>query len=204
MRMKILLATFLLALLAVASGAAPPDSGDHPRRGFMGWDRISQFDEDGDGAVSREELERGMDLFGRLDTNGDGVLTEADFEGRPRMRERSAMRMHRPPGFFLFAADADRDGEITQEEWSAFLAEVDTDGDGIVDNLPFGPRHPPEGAESDRPPRVPPFLDEDGDGQLETSDLQAVFAEHDKNGDGALTQDELPPRRHRGPGGLGG
>lgn len=199
MRFKVLLAALLLALLASVSLAAAPDEGFHPRRGFLGWDHVSQFDEDGDGTVSREELERGFDLFSRLDTNGDGVLTEDDFAGRGGMRERSAMRMHRPFGFFLFAADADRDGEITQEEWSGFLAETDTDGDGVVDNLPFGPRHPPEEAVGDRISRLQEILDQDGDGQLETSDLQAIFAEHDANGDGALTQDELPRPPHHGP-----
>ncbi len=211
MRFQILFATLFLTLLAVAAAAQPPAGGPpdgmggmRHQRGLMGWERISQFDEDGDGVVSRGELERGFDLFARLDSDGDGVLTEADFAGRGRTRERSLRMRGAAGGRFLLAADADNNGEITQGEWLEFLAQADSDGDGVVDNLPFGHRQPPEGASQDTIGRFQQLLDRDGNGQLETSDLEAIFAEHDKNGDGTLTHDELRRRRQRGPGGGAG
>ena len=114
-----------------------------------------------------------------------------------RMRERGARMRGAGGGHFFFVADGDKDGELTQSEWADFLAQADSDGDGVVDNLPFGDRRPPEGAPRHR---MGQLLDRDGDGELQTSELEAFFAEHDTNGDGALTRDEVWRHRPGGPG----
>jgi Ca2+-binding EF-hand superfamily protein len=48
--------------------------------------RLKQLDKDGNGAISREEWPRQPKAFDRLDTNKDGVLTEAELS--PLIRRR--------------------------------------------------------------------------------------------------------------------
>ncbi|MGK7864835.1 EF-hand domain-containing protein [Falsiroseomonas sp. E2-1-a4] len=79
---------------------------DRDRSGFVTWDE----------ARPQREAEHG-----RLDRNGDGVLTPDEFEDRA----------------LPFAAfDADRDGRVTSAEYLAkhqeMFAGSDTDGDGRI------------------------------------------------------------------------
>jgi Ca2+-binding EF-hand superfamily protein len=95
------------------------------------------------------------------------------------------------------AADADRSRDVTADEWAAFLATVDADGNGIVDldalraALPAPPVAPPEGV--DVSAILVRLFDADRDGTVEIDDLNALFASLDRNGDGALNSDDLPP-----------
>lgn len=183
----------MAALVAVELQAQPPIGP-----GGM-WDHFSsRFDENQDGQVTRDEFERNVDRFAMLDRNGDGVLTEDDFQGGPE----------RHGGMIARMADADRNREVTPDEWQTFLAAVDPDGDGVIRDEEleafFASRRP---ADAPTPPvqdRKPPregWLDRDEDGVLEIDDLNAIFAELDANGDQTLASDELPRfpgRGHRG------
>jgi hypothetical protein len=79
---------FLLLLAASAFGqeAAPKSP----------WELLStNHDKNKDGKVTEAEYGRGEERFKRLDQNGDGVLTAADFEGvggGPRRGQRPAGR----------------------------------------------------------------------------------------------------------------
>lgn len=45
------------------------------------WDFLAEkYDQNGDGQLSPDEYDRGADAFARLDRNGDGVLTEVDWQ----------------------------------------------------------------------------------------------------------------------------
>ncbi len=106
------------------------------------------------------------------------------------------------------AADGDRDGEVANDEWQAFLDSLEVGADGAIsaDSLRAVLPRPPgmkgttaEGHER-RFGRLALMFDHDGDSVLTTSDLNAVFAELDQDGDGALGAEELPHfRRHHGP-----
>lgn len=97
----------------------------------------------------------------------------------------------------VIAADTDRSRDVTADEWAAFLATVDADGDGTVNldalaaALPAPPHAPPAGV--DVSAILARVFDADGDGTVTTDDLNALFATLDANGDGALTSDELAP-----------
>ncbi|MCP4656380.1 MAG: hypothetical protein GY856_13285 [bacterium] len=161
------------------------------------WEHVSgRFDENQDGQVTRDEFERGQDRFAQLDRNADGVLTEDDFQGGAG----------RHGGMIARLADADRNREVTPDEWQELIAAIDPDGDGVITDEElaafFESRRP-----ADAPPpahdRKPPMggrLDRNEDGVLGTDDLNEIFAELDTNGDQTLQSDELPPpgRGHRG------
>ena len=90
------------------------------------------------------------------------------------------------------SADADRNLEITTEEWDAFLAKVGADDQGVIAKealakLAFGPEVP--GAEE----LLPMLLDRDGDEKVEIEDLKAIFAAVDANHDGKVSGEEMAP-----------
>ncbi len=103
-----------------------------------------------------------------------------------------------PMGVLIRLADADASHDVTADEWAAFLAIVDADGDGVVDLdalvalLPAPPHEPPAGAPS-RQEILGVLLDRDGDGTVTVDDLNAFFASLDADADGALSSDELAP-----------
>ncbi len=215
----------LIVLLAAtvfgpAAAAQEPEArGSH----FLGG-LAADLDTDGDGVISREEFDRGTDVFfTELDQNGDGALSEDElprFRG-PRHGRGPGMGhpgMGRPGmgrgafGGMLLArgADDDGDGAVTSEEWQGFLDALEPAEDGTVTEdglravLPAPPgRAAPEGGRGPggHPGRLTRLLDRDGDAVLEIDDLNAVFAELDQDGDGALGEDELPRFRGRRPGG---
>jgi Ca2+-binding EF-hand superfamily protein len=185
---RIALAAALLLGGAATVAVARPHGG---HEGPFGWDRfVENHDKDGDGAVSREELASTAadERFARLDADGDGRVTEEEFRGA---------LAGRVLGHMAFRADADRDGALTRAEWSAFLAELDEDGDGTLELRHH--RHRGPAAEGDETQRVFPG-DADGDGAFETDEAEALFARFDANGDGVVSEEELPsgpgPGRH--------
>jgi len=209
----IIFLTGLTGLLAM-SQVAPFDPGPGPRHHGNPWQRIlEKHDTNGDGQVSLEEFQTTTaDRFAELDTNGDGVLTSEDFpeggnyfskQGRgkaPGVRSRSR------GGFWIRATDTDRSGDVSAEEWSAFLAALQTDENGAVDLESFIAYLHPKDDETPGPPMhsgrganfLARALDTDADGVVEIADFQQVFDSLDADGNGALSAEELPARE-RGP-----
>ena len=145
-------------------------------------------------------------MFDHLDSNDDGVVSE-DEQPRYRMRRQFGERgkrgsersmRHRGGSMMIFAADTDGETGISADEWASFLSTIDGDGDGVFTVQDFlatvhqnANREPSERMLEMLTAR----LDNDDDGVLETADLQYRFDHADANGDGALTEDELPKRR---------
>lgn len=176
-----LVAAGLLAGAATVAVARPHGGHDGPR----GWEHFAEkHDTDGDGAVTREELAAGHERFARLDENADGRITEDEFR---------AAIAGRLLGHLGMRADEDRNGELTQAEWSAFLAELDEDGDGSLEM-----RQRRRGLAGDEGEAKRAFPgDTDGDGAFELAEAQALFTRFDENRDGVLTEEELPARPER-------
>lgn len=154
------------------------------------------LDADGDGVVTTADLQA---LFDALDRDADGALTTADAPER----ERPPADPRRAACLLARAADADEDRATTEDEWTAFFAAVDSDGDGTVDLgalialLPEPPHEPP----ADAPPLEEVLahdLDADGDGAVEIEDLQAIVGFLDRNGDGQVTKRETKTPKLRG------
>jgi Ca2+-binding EF-hand superfamily protein len=194
--MKKLWIPLALTLLVVAAAAhAHPRQGRGMQPRGDGWETFAErFDANSDGQVTAEEYD-GRFNFKFVDFNGDGVVTEADFDAR-RIEHHTKMLTFGT----LMHADEDRDGSVSQADYSAFLAQLDANGDGTLERSELGElrRHP-------RGERGGPEGEDEGAGapdrpeiNIAIADLEASFAKLDANGDGVVERDELPQRRHRG------
>ena len=74
-----------------------------------------KYDRSGNGAVSREEFKGNDQDFGRLDRNGDKVLTEPDFDF-------SVSYQAPNPGLMIFnRLDKNSDGRVSADEYQGFF-----------------------------------------------------------------------------------
>ena len=119
-------------LVALAISAALPGmalaatGGDNGHQGMK--NRFDRLDQDGNGRVDSEEFAAGGKfLFGKLDVDGDGIVTMAELEDRERA-ERIAKRFER--------MDADGDGKVTAAEFTQAGAKLferlDENEDGFL------------------------------------------------------------------------
>jgi hypothetical protein len=70
----------ILAILG-GSGAGPGTGWFHPSQCVYDWKWLAQrMDVNHDGVITREEFTGSGSLFDRLDRDGDGTLTPADFD----------------------------------------------------------------------------------------------------------------------------
>lgn len=108
-------------------GFAPPPPGERP--GGPGADGrgpgspggggfLARLDTDGDGRISRAEF---VAPFDRLDRNHDGVIDASEMEGDG------------PGGRFLARLDTNGDGKVSRAEYEAPFARLDANGDGFID-----------------------------------------------------------------------
>lgn len=125
---------------------------------------FERSDANGDGFVSKEEFTAGRDtIFTKLDANGDAKIDQAEIDGA---REAWHQRMNKPAQTdgqakkqrgFMQLIDADSDGKITAEEFSAagdrMFARLDDNGDGKIakDELPKRGKRKDAPAEGEAP-----------------------------------------------------
>ncbi len=138
----------LAALLSLGAGAALAQT---PGAHF-----IENFDDNGDGQVTLEELrlKRG-DIFYMFDQDENGVLDSAEYDLFDETRAADhaeegagAKGGHgggqKGEGMAREATDLDGDGQVTLEEFLAssetWFARKDRNGDGVITTADFGPR----------------------------------------------------------------
>lgn len=121
-----------------------------------------------------------------------------------------------PPPFDFAGADANKDGKVTPEEFTAaraaMVAGIDTDKDGklSVDELAAMHLKAMEAAAKDMATRMVKDLDADGDGKLSAAEMAAMpvppdaFQRADTNKDGAIDQAEADAMAQHGPDDMGG
>lgn len=179
-------------------------------------EQFNRLDADGDGVISEEEKPQ---RSGRSGFRGRG-------EGRG---DHAARHQMMAAGLVTRLADLDGDRAISAAEWQDFLAQLPLGADGNIDvegfaeALPAPPedghrrhraRRGGEGAEGraaegqatgrpgpprDRGQMLTRVLDTNGDQVIAIADFEELFAILDADEDGALSDEELPRFRHRGP-----
>ena len=112
------IAVAITALIGAATPARAKDSS-----------LVGQFDTDKDGTVDLAEAKKaGIDMFDKLDADHDGTLTFKELHGRMSRKE-------------FAAADPDKDGTLTKEEYLAVVEQrfkaADKDHDGTLSNWEF-------------------------------------------------------------------
>ncbi|MEM7445600.1 MAG: EF-hand domain-containing protein [Pseudomonadota bacterium] len=138
-----LILTALIGATAISGFALASERGDRggERHGHRGSpeERVTmimeRFDADGDGQITVEEVEAYRAArFEAADTNGDGVIDEAEFQAAAEARamERVAERA----GEMFARIDEDGDGQLTQDDVSGregrLFEHADENGDGIL------------------------------------------------------------------------
>ena len=118
------------ALLLTTAAIAQPGGGPGGFDGHRG-PQFSQFDMNGDGAVSQDEVNAWRDAhFASLDTDGDGLVS------RDEMIAVATARVEERVDANFAYRDLDEDGMLSQNELmgrgTPMFDRLDTDGDGLV------------------------------------------------------------------------
>ncbi len=202
--MKDLLVFVCFVALVGGTTDAQTERGRRGREGQSSrWEFYSEkYDANKDSKITRAEYTRNDATFGRLDSNNDNVLTEADFSGSGRRnRGRGGRRMAGMRGMMFKrvlsrSADADENGAIDAKEWTSFKKTVDSDKNNVISEEELTKVGTPERMARMMVRR----LDLDEDGKTSLDDFNALFARLDADKSGVLEKGELKveSRRRRG------
>ncbi|RYZ12611.1 MAG: calcium-binding protein [Alphaproteobacteria bacterium] len=181
MKLRLIAATAVLALLAGSAVAQPPAGpGRGPGPGGFG---LLEFDGNADGKLTKTEFDAGQRArFDKIDANKDGSITR---EERAAYFKADADARRAEVTKTRFAdLDKDKNGQLSQSEFSAGGARADGKGPG---------RHHGGRSMGGNPERV--RADADKDAKTSFADFSArgaeAFARADANKDGTVTIAEL-------------
>jgi Ca2+-binding EF-hand superfamily protein len=150
----------IVEMLSALAHGQPPDVGKgwfHDGQGRYGWRWLAdRFDANGDGEISAEEFPpESRDLLTRLDRNQDGKIKADDFDWSPQSPYVQQMGQTRR----LFGPiDADRNGQVTKEEWRDFFERAALDADSITPADLQAALFPPQPAQPDDDPSPLDFV----------------------------------------------
>ncbi|BFM12891.1 hypothetical protein R50072_30440 [Simiduia litorea] len=128
--MKRLLFTFVLLGTAVFADAQAPTDGSHS------W-LLAKYDLNGDSQISQEEISaKKLDIFRLMDLNVSGGVSYDEYAQIDSARRTLILKAR------FNKLDGDKDGEVTEAEYSSFLGQfssIDANGDGMLDSTEMAP-----------------------------------------------------------------
>ena len=147
--------TRILAILALAALPVTVHADSHGQGqggGQPGAHFIENWDLDADGSVTLEEIQhRRDDVFYTFDQDGNGMLEGAEYDNFDEARANdmagqgghgAAVMQPVNQGMTREANDLNSDGAVSEEEFqtasAAWLAQMDSNGDGVVTAADFG------------------------------------------------------------------
>jgi Ca2+-binding EF-hand superfamily protein len=130
-----------------AAGAQPKKSPPSKEIEQIIDNLLKQFDTDKDGKISRKEAKgQILAIFDQFDTNKDGFLDRTELRAlaeRMQANQKGIPPKGGPgPAYDFDALDKNADGRLTKEELKGTplydrFAEIDTDGNGMIDRREF-------------------------------------------------------------------
>jgi len=206
--------TLLVVGVIAAAGGIGAGVAFAEHGGGHGWGKYGRHDGGwGRPRTVEDALDRARGRFGRADEDGDGIVTRDELEARilsrmERLGERGGRRGRGPRGMMHGAqrmmrrADADNDGTLTRAEFDAFVAarfkRADLTGDGVIsnDDLPPGMRMDDltqrgRGHGYGRHHRRHGRKGRWGHGGHGIGRMMRMVVRADANGDGRVTEDEV-------------
>jgi Ca2+-binding EF-hand superfamily protein len=117
---------FLRMWDAILSGQ-PPVAGFGwfgPAETRYTWDRLKKLDKNGDGRITKAEFGGPTELFEALDRDGDGAITPDDLDWSDDSTYARQLGMAQQ---LLRRADADGNRKVSREEWDKLFSELAKD-----------------------------------------------------------------------------
>ncbi len=174
--------------------AKPAGAGDAAKRDAAGPPPNAMFtviDADGDGVITKVELRKAIVALKTLDSDGDGKITlaEASAGAAPTgLLGDASQFLDR-----LMQNDKDGDGKLSPEEvppqMLPMLQNADKNGDRVLDRTELA-----AAAEEMKQFRGGPGAFGPRGGGQGADPTTGRFLRHDRNGDGRLSLDEVPPQ----------
>jgi Ca2+-binding EF-hand superfamily protein len=131
----------LVALLGATVVAAAQEGKGAAGKGWrkgQGWATFAAvYDADKDGKVTKEELLAKHPMFDRLDTNKDGVVTEAEFDANPASQKNPNLKG------WVARLDTNKDRTVSMDELNQAKTKGfdkgDKNKDGAIEESEFTP-----------------------------------------------------------------
>jgi Ca2+-binding EF-hand superfamily protein len=163
---------------------------------------FAALDTDGDGIISRAELRKAVVSLRKLDADNDGAITLAECGGGAVAAGGAAIAGNGPNEWMdrIMAKDKNGDGRLTPEELNVgemqMLQGADLNSDGAIDRQELAQMGKGQAGAAGRPgnnfaggANAGPGL-----GRRGNNEAMGRFFQYDRNRDGRLTADEVPPQ----------
>lgn len=160
-----------------------------------------RFDADQDGKITAEEWKGRPESFKHLDANGDGVITREELTPKGpggRRGKGPDLRSGKDSAHFLEKYDANRDGQVTKEEFphERRFSEIDGDSDGVLSDAEI--KDAMDRIRNEEEYGLFERYDLDGDGKITREEFTgpaADFERLDRNRDGVLDKGDGEPEK---------
>ena len=165
---------------------------------------FARLDNNGDGVIDHQEIEAEVNLnvdywskamLKRFDRDKDGKISKEEFGPKGRLVRRAVQSDDDDKGSWREHHREGRHGKMRERRHGKSFDRLDLNSDGMLDASEIEASVKPSATRmSNRPLRR---LDQDKDGRITREEFEKPardrFAMRDVNGDGRITEDDLPP-----------